>query len=108
MNINPRLNLGGAVGAILTIIFTLLILSMLHVRFGLQLAVPTLIPGLIGALIGNASWTMLTNSAVGRRFSSVKVIPENDDEPGYFDGDKAARRREIAERWAKGNRLEDD
>jgi len=107
-----HLNVGGVLGALLAMATAYIGVSMIVAGTDQSLPVPIGIAGCIGGILGNACWAAVRESAIGRfirrRVTGIVEVPESDDESSLFDADKTARRREIAERWKQGRRLEDD
>lgn len=111
---NLRLNPGGVLGALFAFFAVWIGLGVLSARTGKEYRFPIIIPLFIGAFFGNALWSALGLEVITRyvdrklnRLRGIVEVPEDDDEPGALHPDKVARRREIAERWKQGRRLED-
>jgi hypothetical protein len=109
------LNPGGVLGALFAFFAVWFGLNVLSARTGDGYRVPMLIPLFVGGFLGNVLWSALGLNVITRyvdrklnRLRGIEEVPEDDDEPSALHPDKAARRREIAERWKQGRRLEDD
>ncbi len=110
-----RLNPGGVLGALVAFFAVWIGLGVLSARTGTEYRFPIIIPLIVGAVFGNAFWSAcgldVITRYVDRKLNLLRGIvevPENDDEPSALHPDKVSRRREIAERWKQGRRLDDD